>query len=147
MRALSEYEHWAFHLVSSWHFVLILLSFFLLTFFLCLIGKFRLVTRKKCSLWVEWSSGVGCAEVAQSPLLEVFRACPHKAISNPVWVWYWPFFEQEAGLCRPPEVPSNLRYFMVLFNAHFPFWFIPGAVRVIKSSLPVGVTPISTSID
>lgn len=147
MSALSEYEPWAFHSVLSWHFVLILLSLFLLIFFLCPIGKFRVVTGKKCSLWVERSSGMGWAEVAWSPLLGVFRACPHKAISNPIWFWCWPFLEQEVGLCCPPKVPSNLYYFMVLFNTPFPFWFIPDAVHVIESSLCVGVNPICTSIE
>lgn len=47
----------------------------------------------------------------------------------------------------PPEVPSNLDYFMVQFNTQFLFWFSHGAVRVTNSSLPVGVTLIHTSIE
>lgn len=95
----AEYEDWAFHLGLSCHFVLIPLSLFLLIFFLCPVAKFRLVIRKKCSSGEEWSSGAGCTEIVQSPVLEVFRDCPDKTISKPVWFWCWPFFEQEAGLC------------------------------------------------
>lgn len=47
----------------------------------------------------------------------------------------------------PPEIPSNLNYFMVLFNTHFLYWFSHSAVHVINSSLPVIITLIHTCIE
>lgn len=86
----------------------------------------------------QWDTGI-----VQSPLLARAWSDHQQAslilILALVWAGGWAMW--------PPEMPSNLNYFMVLFDTHFLYWFSHGAVPVINSSLLIIFPLIQTCIE
>lgn len=91
--------------------------------------------KKKCSPREEWSTGTGCSEIVQSPLLEISKLDQTRPSAKQ--------FDFDVGPALSKRLryrsPFNLSYFMVLFNAQFLFCFSKGNVCIINSLLPVGV--------